>query len=140
MENGRLKYYIRPSRFESSLGKNKYEFVDIDFTYQKSNQNYVTDAYVNFTLNSKNILYIKSAEIVSPEGVIVLKNVSTLDRDLRMNYIRVTTTLDKDSVEKVLTNLRDKVATLKVIFEDDSFREYVPTDDFTERVKEAFFK
>lgn len=56
-------------------------FVLIDFTYQKDGRSYVTDSYVNFTLNCKTDAFISSARFVLTDSAVAeLKNLSMLKR------------------------------------------------------------
>ena len=106
MPSGNLQYYIRPGKLISTEAKDK-SFVMIDFTYQKQNRSYVTDAYVNFTLHGKTEAFISEARFVFTDKTFVqLKNISLLRRDVKQHILRVSTVLEKNLFKMFWKNFR----------------------------------
>ncbi len=141
METGNTKYYIRPALMtadrEESLAS-----VKIDFTYQKVNADYVSDAYVNFTLHDKTTAFIKEACFILPEHEkpIPLVDIKTLDRNTSAEFIRVTTRLEKDFINPVLEVLHVKQGRLRVLLTDENQQDFIPTDELVLKITEAFSK
>lgn len=138
MPNSALKYYIRPTKL---LSVNSDDYVDIDFTYQMRNGNYISDAYVNFTLHYKTNSYIKNASFkVFPNIEIKLLNITTLDRNTKLEFLRVSTILEKDNVQTVLKHLAEKKAILYLELDDNSKLEFEPSEKTLAALREAFSK
>ena len=141
MQSGTLKYYIRPGKMAAENAKTDKAHIMIDFTYQMEKRNYVSDAYVNFTLHDKTNAFIETAQFLLPEDKAVrLSNISTLDRDVSKGYIRVTTVLEKELIKEVLEALQASAAALEVSLDDGSSKKFFVTKDLIERINEAFSK
>ena len=135
-----LKYYIRPGKM-SAQTENADEYVMIDFSYQMDKRAYVSDAYTNFTWYNRLGAFIESAEFLLSDGEKVsLTDISTLDRNVKQGYIRVSTILAKQYVEKILKALHKAECVLNVTFDDGSTKSFVSTTDLQERILEAFSK
>lgn len=141
MQSGTLKYYIRPGKMAAENTKTDKAYIMIDFTYQMEKRNYVSDAYVNFTLHDKTNAFIEAAQFLLPEGKTVeLSKIATLDRDVSKGYIRVTTVLEKERIREVLEALQTSAAALEVSLDDGSSKKLFVTKDLIERINEAFAK
>ena len=141
MQSGTLKYYIRPGKMAAENAKTDKAYIMIDFTYQMEKRNYVSDAYVNFTLHDKTNAFIEAAQFLLPEGKTVeLSKIATLDRDVSKGYIRVTTVLEKERIREVLEALQTSAAALEVSLDDGSSKKLFVTKDLIERINEAFAK
>jgi len=140
MPSGNLQYYIRPGKLISTEAKDK-SFVMIDFTYQKQNRSYVTDAYVNFTLNSKTTAFISAAQFTfSDTSFVQVKNISLLRRDVKQHILRVSTVLEKEFIQDVLEKLSISQAFLEISLDDGTVKRFTVTPDIIERLNEAFSK
>ena len=140
MESKYLKYYIRPGKM-SAQTENADEYVMIDFSYQMDKRAYVSDAYTNFTCYNRLGAFIESAEFLLSDGEKVsLTDISTLDRNVKQGYIRVSTILAKQYVEKILKALHKAECVLNVTFDDGSTKSFVSTTDLQERILEAVSK
>lgn len=141
MPSGNLQYYIRPGKMISSGFKTDKAFVLLDFTYQKSNRDYVSDAYTNFTITYKTTAFVKAAYFkINDNKIIPLTNISLLFRNVKQNHIRVSTVLPCDYIDEVLKRLESSQAVLEIEFDDGSIKTFLPTKDLTERLTEAFSK
>ncbi len=141
MQSGTLKYYIRPGKMAAENAKTDKAYIMIDFTYQMEKRNYVSDAYVNFTLHDKTNAFIEAAQFLLPEGKTVeLSKIATLDRDVSKGYIRVTTVLEKERIREVLEALQTSAAALEVSLDNGSSKKLFVTKDLIERINEAFAK
>jgi len=138
--SGYLQYYLRPVKMICTVKDDK-AFVLIDFTYQKDGRAYVTDAYVNFTLNCKTDAFISAARFVLTEAAVAdLKNISMLRRSKKEGVIRVTTMLEKERIEEVLQALYDSKALLEITLDDGSVKRFTVTRDLIDRIDDAFSK
>lgn len=138
--SGYLQYYLRPAKMICT-DKDDKAFVLIDFTYQKDGRSYVTDAYVNFTLNCKTDAFISSARFMLTDSAVAdLKNLSMLRRSKKEGLLRVTTTLEKERIEEVLQALYDSKALLEITLDDGSVKRFAVTRDLIDRIDEAFSK
>ena len=140
MDNGYLKYYIRPEKMESTEYKKDKAFVMIDFSYQKENREYVSDAYVNFTLHYATDAYITKAFFSCNDEVIPLSNIRTLDRSVSEKYIRISTIAQKTDIGRLLDNLKAQKGVLEISLENGETKSFVPTASLVERIEEAFGK
>ena len=139
MPSGNLQYYIRPGKMISSDFKTDKAFVLIDFTYQKSNRDYVSDAYTNFTITYKTAAFVRAAYFkINDNKIIPLINISLLSRNVKQNHIRVSSVLPCDCIDEVLKKLEMSQAVLEIEFDDSSIKTFLPTKDLTERITEAF--
>ncbi len=153
---GYLKYYIRPTEMRSENYDKDRAYVKIDFSYQKENQNYVSDAYTNFSINYEHSDFVEASSFIidnsdvmsnpndeeklskkSPK-IIELSNITTFDRDSGRGYIRIGTILKKDDVEEVLTQLSKKKAKLRVVFVSKEVLIFEASDDLVDSIKTAF--
>jgi len=141
MESKNLKYYIRPGKMIAEHA-NADAYVMIDFSYQMNKRAYVSDAYTNFTCYNRLGAFIEAAAflISNSKETIPLTDISTLDRDVKKGYIRVSTILANQYVEKVLKALHDSDCVLSITFDDGNTQSFVATDDLKERIFEAFSK
>ena len=140
-KSGNLKYYVRPSKMLSTDYQTDKAYLMVDFTYQMQNRIYVVDAYVNFTVHDKTTAFIEKARFLLPDDkVIELSGISTLDRDTYRGYIRVTTTLEKESIPSVLEKLQSLEAKLEVSFDDGTSKQFTATKEVVERINEVFSK
>ena len=132
MESKNLKYYIRPGKMIAEQA-NVDAYIMIDFSYQMNKRVYVSDAYTNF---------IETAAFVLPTSgeKILLTDISTLDRDVKKGFIRVSTILENQYVEKVLKALHESYCVLSLTFDDGSTQSFVATDDLKTRIFDAFSK
>ncbi len=138
--SGYLQYYLRPAKMVCT-DKDDKAFVLIDFTYQKDGRAYVTDAYVNFTLNCKTDAFISSARFVLTDSTVAeLQNLSMLRRSKKEGLLRVTTTLEKERIEEVLQALYDSKALLEITLDDGSVKRFTATRDLIDRIDDAFSK
>ena len=135
-----LKYYIRPGKMTAEESGSK-SYLMIDFSYQMDKRNYVSNAYVNFTLYNRSDAYIDAARFSFPNDEdIELTELSILDRDTSKGYIRVSTILEQNLIEKVLKGLHESVCGLTITLENGSTLSFVATDDLKLRIGEAFSK
>ncbi len=141
MESKNLKYYIRPGKMIAEHA-NADAYIMIDFSYQMNKRAYVSDAYTNFTCYNRLGAFIEAAAFLISNGkeTIPLTDISTLDRDVKKGYIRVSTILANQYVEKVLKALHDSDCVLSITFDDGNTQSFVATDDLKERIFEAFSK
>ena len=138
--SGYLQYYLRPAKMVCT-DKDDKAFVLIDFTYQKDGRAYVTDAYVNFTLNCKTDAFISSARFVLTDSAAAeLQNLSLLRRSKKEGLLRVTTTLEKERVEGILQALYDSKALLEITLDDGSVKRFTATRDLIDRIDDTFSK
>lgn len=141
MPSGNLQYYIRPGKMVSSEFKTDKAFVLLDFTYQKSNRDYVSDSYTNFTITYKTTAFVKVAYFkINDDKIIPLSNISLLSRNVKQNHIRVSTVLPCDYIDEVLKKLESSQAVLEVEFDDGRIKTFLPTKDLTERITDVFSK
>lgn len=141
MESGNIKYYIRPAKMILKDKKDNSSHIMADFTYQMKQRKYVSDAYFNFTLHSKIDAFISKASFVlDTKEVIYLFELTTLDRNFALGYIRVSTILKKEKVKEVLEKLNRGEALLKVELDNGSIKEYIPSKELKKRVEESFYK
>ncbi len=140
MQDGSLKYYLRPARLDSAETGQSKEFVLIDFSYQMRNQYYITDSYTNFTLHAPITTFVKQAAFILPDEKIALTQINTLDRNVAKQYLRVGTVLPKDKIKTVFNALKEKSASLQVVLEDGTVKSFLATDEISERINEAFLK
>lgn len=141
MESKNLKYYIRPGKMSAEDAKLT-AYVMIDFSYQMKKRAYVSDAYTNFTCYNRLGAFIESAVFLLPhtDEIVPLTDISTLDRDVGKGYIRISTILANQYVEKILKALHKSECVLRLTFDDGSMQSFVATDDLKSRIQEAFSK
>ncbi|WP_442720565.1 hypothetical protein [Treponema sp.] len=141
MESKNLKYYIRPGKMTAEH-TNVDAYIMIDFSYQMNKRVYVSDAYTNFTCYNRLGSFIETAAFVLPTSgeEIPLTGISTLDRDVKKGFIRVSTILENQYVEKVLKALHESCCVLSLTFDDGSTQSFVATDDLKARIFDAFSK
>ena len=141
MESKNLKYYIRPGKMTATDAKVD-AYIMIDFSYQMNKRVYVSDAYTNFTCHNRLGAFIETAVFLLPttDEQIPLTDISTLDRDVKKGYIRVSTILANQYVEKVLKALHESDCVLSITFDDGNTQSFVATDDLKARIHEAFSK
>ena len=137
MDNGNVKYYIRPSKLTSDEKAGTSAMLDI--TYQKRNRAYVSQGFVNFTLQVSTSAFVRSAQFILPEEqVIPLTDISTLDRDAAKGFIRVSTVAAQDSMALLLEHLHTTQAVLEVVMDDDAVYRFTATQELTDKLAEAF--
>ncbi|NLM00013.1 MAG: lipoprotein [Treponema sp.] len=140
MPSGNLKYYIRPTKM-NSIEKNDKSYALIDFTYQKVNRDYVTSSFTNFTIYYQTTAFIKNASfLLHDEQIITLSNIKTIDRDTKKGFIRVSSILENQSLEKTLYALHSSNAKLKVEFDSGDTKFFIPSKDMINKISEAFSK
>lgn len=141
MESKNLKYYIRPGKMSAEDAKLT-AYVMIDFSYQMNKRTYVSDAYTNFTCYNQLGAFVESAVFLLPhtDEIVPLTDISTLDRDVGKGYIRISTILANQYVEKILKALYKSECVLRLTFDDGSIQSFVVTDDLKSRIQEAFSK
>ena len=141
MQSKNLKYYIRPGKMTAEHTSVD-AYIMIDFSYQMNKRIYVSDAYTNFTCYNRLGAFIETAAFLLPNSgeTIPLTDISTLDRNVKKGYIRVSTILANQYVEKVLKALHDSDCVLSITFDDGNTQSFVATDDLKERIFEAFSK
>lgn len=141
MPSGNLKYYIRPGKMVREKTASDKAHVLIDFTYQMEKRVFVSDAYANFTLYADTEAFIEGARFVLPAGKTVeLSQLSTLDRDVRSGYVRVSTVLEKGEIREVLDSLKTLEGVLEITLDDGSVKRFAATNDLSVRIDEAFSK
>ncbi len=135
-----MKYYIRPGKMVETPDTDDQATVMIDFTYQKLNDEYVSDAFVNFTLHQEKIAFIKKAYFLFSENKneIELLDIKTLDRNSAKGFIRVATILKKEDVQSVLETLNSSECVLKIELSDGSYKSFIPTEDVIQKIAMAF--
>ena len=139
MDNGNVKYYIRPSKLTSDEKADAYAMLDI--TYQKRNRAYVSPGFVNFTLQVSTSAFVRSAQFILPEEqVISLTDISTLDRNAVKGFIRVSTTVAQESMALLLERLQATEAVLEVVMDDDAVYRFTVSQELTDKLAEAFEK
>ena len=140
MEDGTLKHYIRPSVMTAAAPQEK-SSVMIDFTYRMKNRDYVSPAYTNFTLYSKNDAFVERARFVLSSGVSAeLTDIKTLDKNAKRGFVRTATLLSQDAVENVLSALRDNSAFLEITLDDGTTQMFRPSKDLINKIAEALGK
>lgn len=141
MESKNLKYYIRPGKMTVE-DTNIDAYVMLDFSYQMKQRIYVSDAYTNFTCYNRSGSFIESAVFLLPHSdeTIPLTDISTLDRDVKKGYIRVSTILANPHVEKILKAIHASECVLRLTFDDGNTLSFAATDDLKSRIQEAFLK
>ncbi|UTC76469.1 hypothetical protein E4O03_12540 [Treponema sp. OMZ 792] len=141
MESGNIKYYIRPGKMVLQNEKDTSSHVMADFTYQMRQREYVSDAYFNFTLNNKaDAFVLKAYFVLNSDETIELFELNTLDRNLSLGYIRVSTVLKKEKIKDVLESLHKGEAVLKVELDNNTEKEFIASQDLIIRIEEAFYK
>lgn len=142
METGYTKYYIRPEKILSEKYKEDKAAVLIDFSYQKENRKYVSNAYINFTLHYATNAYImKAAFILEENKSIDLPNIQTLDRNVTGKYIRVGLHNSKAGLcRKVLESIKQCSGIPEITLENGETKRFIITDAPTEKIEEAFNK
>jgi len=139
MDNGNVKYYIRPCKLTSDEKADAYAMLDI--TYQKRNRAYVSSGFVNFTLHVSTGAFVRSAQFILPEEQIIpLTDISTLDRNAVKGFIRVSTTAAQGSMALLLERLQAAEAVLEVVMDDDAVYRFTATQELTDKLTEAFQK
>ena len=140
MEDGTLKHYIRPSAMPAAAPQEKSSVV-IDFTYRMKNRDYVSPAYTNFTLYSKNDAFVERARFVLSSGVSAeLTDIKTLDKNAKRGFVRTATLLSQDAVENVLSALRGNSAFLEITLDDGTTQLFRPSKDLINKIAEALGK
>ena len=140
MEDGTLKHYIRPSAMPAAAPQEK-SSVAIDFTYRMKNRDYVSPAYTNFTLYSKNDAFVERARFVLSSGVSAeLIDIKTLDKNAKRGFVRTATLLSQDAVENVLSALRGNSAFLEITLDDGTTQMFRPSKDLINKIAEALGK
>ena len=141
MESGNMKYYIRPEKMVLKGEKDTSSHVMADFTYQMKQREYVSDAYFNFTLHNKADAFIlKAYFILDSKEIVELFDLNTLDRNLSLGYVRVSTIIKEEKVKDVLLGIHKGTAVLKVELDNNTEMEFIASKDLISRIEEAFHK
>jgi len=141
MESGNMKYYIRPEKMVLKGEKANSSHVMADFTYQMKQREYVSDAYFNFTLHNKADAFIlKAYFILDSKEIVELFDLNTLDRNLSLGYVRVSTIIKEEKVKDVLLGIHKGTAVLKVELDNNTEMEFIASKDLISRIEEAFHK
>ena len=141
MEAGNMKYYIRPEKMVLKGEKANSSHVMADFTYQMKQREYVSDAYFNFTLHNKADAFIlKAYFILDSKEIVELFDLNTLDRNLSLGYVRVSTIIKEEKVKDVLLGIHKGTAVLKVVLDNNTEMEFIASKDLINRIEEAFHK
>ncbi|XTB16684.1 hypothetical protein KP615_12295 [Treponema denticola] len=141
MESGNMKYYIRPEKMVLKGEKANSSHVMADFTYQMKQREYVSDAYFNFTLHNKADAFIlKAYFILDSKEIVELFDLNTLDRNLSLGYVRVSTIIKEEKVKDVLLGIHKGTAVLKVELDNNTEMEFIASKDLINRIEEAFHK
>ncbi|UTD13930.1 hypothetical protein HO345_11410 [Treponema denticola] len=141
MESGNMKYYIRPEKMVLKGEKDSSSHVMADFTYQMKQREYVSDAYFNFTLHNKADAFIlKAYFILDSKEIVELFDLNTLDRNLSLGYVRVSTIVKQEKVKDVLLGIHKGSAVLKVVLDNDTEMEFIASKELISRIEEAFHK
>jgi len=141
MESGNRKYYIRPEKMVLKGEKANSSHVMADFTYQMKQREYVSDAYFNFTLHNKADAFIlKAYFILDSKEIVELFDLNTLDRNLSLGYVRVSTIIKEEKVKDVLLGIHKGTAVLKVVLDNNTEMEFIASKDLINRIEEAFHK
>ena len=141
MESGNMKYYIRPEKMVLKGEKANSSHVMADFTYQMKQREYVSDAYFNFTLHNKADAFIlKAYFILDSKEIVELFDLNSLDRNLSLGYVRVSTIIKEEKVKDVLLGIHKGTAVLKVVLDNNTEMEFIASKDLINRIEEAFHK
>ena len=141
MESGNMKYYIRPEKMVLKGEKANSSHVMADFTYQMKQREYVSDAYFNFTLHNKADAFIlKAYFILDSKEIVELFDLNTLDRNLSLGYVRVSTIIKEEKVKDVLLGIHKGTAVLKVVLDNNTEMEFIASKELISRIEEAFYK
>ncbi|UTD11456.1 hypothetical protein HYB91_12185 [Treponema sp. B152] len=141
MESGNMKYYIRPEKMVLKGEKDTSSHVMADFTYQMKQREYVSDAYFNFTLHNKADAFIlKAYFILDSKEIVELFDLNTLDRNLSLGYVRVSTIVKQEKVKDVLLGIHKGSAVLKVVLDNNTEMEFIASKELISRIEEAFYK
>ena len=141
MESGTRKYYIRPGKMVLQNEKDTSSHIMADFNYQMRQREYVSDAFFNFTLyNKADAFILKAYFILDSKEIVELFELNTLDRNLSLRYLRVSTIIKKEKVKDVLHGLHKEKAVLKVELDNDTEMEFAASKDVLSRIEEAFYK
>lgn len=141
MESGNMKYYIRPEKMVLKGEKANSSHVMADFTYQMKQREYVSDAYFNFTLHNKvDAFILKAYFILDSKEIVELFDLNTLDRNLSLGYVRVSTIIKEEKVKDVLLGIHKGTAVLKVVLDNNTEMEFIASKDLINRIEEAFHK
>lgn len=136
-----MKYYIRPEKMVLKGEKDTSSHVMADFTYQMKQREYVSDAYFNFTLHNKADAFIlKAYFILDSKEIVELFDLNTLDRNLSLGYVRVSTIIKEEKVKDVLLGIHKGTAVLKVELDNNTEMEFIASKDLISRIEEAFHK
>ncbi|QKS93330.1 hypothetical protein [Treponema phagedenis] len=129
-----LKYYLRP---EIMLGKDKNSSVNIDFSYQKRNDAYISDSYTNFTLNYNTSAYIQSAQFNIPgKEPVVCNNITTLNRNVSQKFIRVQTIVLQKDMETLMNSFEIPEFNLSIELTDGTVLFFTPSKTLIETIRE----
>lgn len=135
MPSGNLKYYVRPTRMDPAAGQA--ERLDIDFTFQRKNAEYATEAYVNFTLYTDHPDYVDASRFLLPDSSSVeLTKITTFDRNVREGLIRVGTRLPQNEVRRVIETLAAGRGLLEVVIQNRTLR-FSPSPELRRLLVEA---
>ncbi|WP_255811213.1 hypothetical protein [Treponema denticola] len=141
MDSGTIKYYIRPGKMVLQNEKDTSSHIMADFTYQMRQREYVSDAFFNFTLyNKADAFILKAYFILDSKEIVELFDLNTLDRNLSLGYLRVSTTIKKEKVKDVLHGLHKEKTVLKVELDNNTEMEFAVSKDLISRIEEAFYK
>ncbi len=136
-----MKYYIRPEKMVLKGEKDTSSHVMADFTYQMKQREYVSDAYFNFTLHNKADAFIlKAYFILDSKEIVELFDLNTLDRNLSLGYVRVSTIIKEEKVKDVLLGIHKGTAVLKVELDNNTEMEFIASENLISRIEEAFHK
>ncbi len=136
-----MKYYIRPEKMVLKGEKDTSSHVMADFTYQMKQREYVSDAYFNFTLHNKADAFIlKAYFILDSKEIVELFDLNTLDRNLSLGYVRVSTIVKQEKVKDVLLGIHKGSAVLKVVLDNNTEMEFIASKELISRIEEAFYK
>ena len=141
MDSGTRKYYIRPGKMVLQNEKDTSSHIMADFTYQMRQREYVSDAFFNFTLyNKADAFILKAYFILDSKEIVELFDLNTLDRNLSLGYVRVSTIVKQEKVKDVLLGIHKGSAVLKVVLDNNTEMEFTASKDLISRIEEAFYK
>ena len=141
MDSGTRKYYIRPGKMVLQNEKDTSSHIMADFTYQMRQREYVSDAFFNFTLyNKADAFILKAYFILDSKEIVELFDLNTLDRNLSLGYVRVSTIVKQEKVKDVLLGIHKGSAVLKVVLDNNTEMEFIASKELISRIEEAFYK
>ena len=86
------------------------------------------------------IIILKAYFILDSKEIVELFDLNTLDRNLSLGYVRVSTIIKEEKVKDVLLGIHKGTAVLKVVLDNNTEMEFIASKDLINRIEEAFHK